>query len=60
MRLYGFDEGDIQSAISTPDKRESLEGKMAAIKSFAGRFSGYPLKVVYKNNGEILVITAYL
>ena len=59
MRLYGFGENDIRSAISAPDKLESVEGNVIAIKSFAGRFSDYPLKVVYKNNGEIYVITAY-
>lgn len=59
MRLYAFGIDDIQSAISTPDKLERVEENMVAIKLFAGRFSGYPLKVVYKNIGEIYVITAY-
>ncbi|MEE9165497.1 MAG: DUF4258 domain-containing protein [Nitrospinota bacterium] len=61
MRLYGIKEDDILNTVESPDKTYKEENKIVAIKSFLGRFSGYPLKVVYDNIGEtnFFVITAY-
>lgn len=53
-------EHDIRKTIEFPDiiKKESL--KTIAIKKFSGKYSGYPLKVVYEKREEkLFVITTY-
>ena len=60
IRLYKISEKDIVDAIQTPDLSNIEEHKIIAVKKFAGRFSGHPLKVVYEKTGkELFVITAY-
>jgi hypothetical protein len=60
MKLYGIDEDDISAAIEKPDFTGEEGAKTTAVKKFAGRFSGYPLKVVYEESDRgIFVITAY-
>ncbi len=52
MKLYGIDEDDISVAIGKPDFTGEEGAKTTAVKKFAGRFSGYPLKVVYEESGR--------
>ena len=59
MRLYGILEEDILNVILSPDQIKTEGGKVIAIKKFADRFSGFPIKVVYINDDENLIITAY-
>lgn len=60
LRLYGITEKDIIETIGTPDYKDKEGDRLVALKKFARRFSGYPLKVVYKRDGsKIMVITAY-
>tara|TARA_Y100000031_G_C8191479_1_gene371603 strand:+ start:901 stop:1140 length:240 start_codon:yes stop_codon:yes gene_type:complete len=61
MRLYGIRENDILNVVESPDKTFSEGNKTVAMKSFPGRFSGYPLKVVHDKIGKtnFFVITAY-
>jgi hypothetical protein len=60
MKLYGIDEDDISATMEKPDFSGKEGAKATAVRKFAGRFSGYPLKVVYEEcEGGIFVITAY-
>ena len=60
MRLYKISESDIIEAIESSDVSDREGSKSIAIKKFSGRFSGYPLKVVYESAEEdIYVITTY-
>ena len=60
MRLYEISIKDIQKTVELPDIAEKEGEKMIAIKNFQDRFSGFPLKVVYKKiEDELFVITAY-
>lgn len=59
MRLYGILEEDIIDVIQSPDHIKTEGGKAVAIKKFADRFSGFPIKVVYIDDDENFIITAY-
>ncbi len=60
MRLYVISKRDIQKTVELPDIADNEGEKMVAIKNFQDRFSGFPLKVVYKKiEDELFVITAY-
>ena len=60
MRFYDIMEADLTSAIEAHDHIEVAEGKMTVLKMFPGKFSGYPLKVVFqKVENEIIIVTAY-
>ena len=60
MRLYKISESDIIKTIESSDVSDREGEKSIAIKKFSGRFSGYPLKVVYELVAEdIYVITTY-
>ena len=60
MRLYNIGRGDILEALKSSDVSDIEGESLIAIKSLKDRFSGLPLKVVYKKYGDdILVITAY-
>ncbi len=60
MRLYKITEQDIIGAIDTPDERSEESGRLIGLKRFPGKYSGCPLKVVYRKTGPaITVITAY-
>ena len=51
---------DVSAALNSSDIIETEGDRIVAIKRFQGRFSGYPIKVVYEKQGEdTLVITAY-
>lgn len=64
LKLYGIHVKEILEAIESPDAdpdaKEVESNKRTAIKRIAGRFSGYPLKVVYeRTEDEVFVITVY-
>ncbi len=60
MRLYNISEKDILNAIDSPDVSGREGDKVVAVKKFQDKFSGFPLKVVYKKIGnELFIITAY-
>lgn len=60
MKLYGVSANEIEDAIMGSASNERSGGRVYAVKLFAGRFSGYPLKVVCEQEGDdFLVITAY-
>ncbi len=60
MRLYKITEKDIMKTVESPDSSGREGGRLTALREFKGRFSGYPLKVVYREaGGELTVITAY-
>jgi len=60
MRLYKIAEKDIIVTIESPDVTTKEGNRSIAIKKISGRFSNYPLKVVFENIGdEIIIITAY-
>lgn len=59
MRLYDILEADIIEAIESPDLKEKEGGKHIVLKKIRNRFSGFPLKVVYRKDTEVLIITAY-
>ena len=60
IRLYKIAEKDIIETIESPDVTSKEGNRSIAIKKFRGRFSGFPLKVVYEKIGdEIIIITAY-
>ena len=51
---------DVSAALNSSDIIETEGDRIVAIKRFQGRFSGYPIKVVYEKQGEdTSVITAY-
>ena len=60
MRLYKISERDILVTVESPDGSDKEGDKIVAMKNLQGKFSGYPLKVVYEKIGdEFFVITAY-
>lgn len=60
IRLYKIAEKDIIETIEAPDVTGKEGNRLIAIKKLTGRFSGYPLKVIYESiGGEIMLITAY-
>ena len=60
MRLYNITAEDIVKAVDHPDSMGKQGDKTVAMRKFARRFKGYPLKVVYSiKKGEAFIITAY-
>jgi hypothetical protein len=60
MRLYKVSEGDIITAVESPDVSTKEEERIAVMKNFQDKFSGYPLKVVYEMvEKEIFIVTVY-
>jgi hypothetical protein len=59
MRLYRIKESEIQGAIDSPEREETEGDLFIAYRTFPGRFSGLPLKVVYVVEDDKVVVTAY-
>ena len=60
IKLYEIAEDDIRKTIEFPDMIGKEGLKTIAVKKFSGKYSGYPLKVVYaKREKELFVITTY-
>ena len=60
IKLYEIAGDDIRKTIEFPDIIEKESLKTIAIKKFSGKYSGYPLKIVYaKREKELFVITTY-
>lgn len=60
MRLYGIDDEDIRKAIEFPDTIDWEGSKTIVVKRFSGKYSGYPLKVVYETTKtDVFIITTY-
>ena len=60
MRLYNILEMDIVKAIESPDSTDRESNKSIVLKSYTDKFSGFPLKVVYEEIGdEVMIVTAY-
>ena len=58
MKLYGITLDDISATILASDTTQSEGSKLVALKKFRNKFSGYPLKVVYEESAEdVLIIT---
>lgn len=60
IKLYEIEEDDIRKTLESPDiiGKEGL--KIIAIKKHSGKYSGYPLKVVYeKIETDVFIITTY-
>ena len=57
---FYISERDILNAIDSPDVSGREGDKVVTVKKFQDKFSGFPLKVVYKKIGnELFIITAY-
>ena len=60
IKLYEIADDDIRKTIEVPDIIEKEGIKTIAIRKFEGKYSGYPLKVVYEETrGGVFVITTY-
>jgi hypothetical protein len=60
MKLYEIAMSELLGTINSPDIIEPEGDRIVVCKRFNDRFSGYPLKVVYKKKKEdVFVITAY-
>lgn len=60
IKLYEIADDDIRKTIEVPDIIEKEGLKTIAIKKFSGKYSGYPLKVVYEETHDsVFVITTY-
>ena len=60
MRLYKISAMDILNTMETPEDSTEEEHRFVVLRRFPGKFSGYPLKVVYeKMEDELFIITAY-
>jgi hypothetical protein len=60
MRLYKISESDILNAIESGEVLSREGNKRVVLKKFVNKFSGYPLKVVYEQIGNgLLIVTAY-
>lgn len=60
IKLYEIADDDIRKTIEVPDIIEKEGIKTVAIRKFKGKYSGYPLKVVYeKTHKGVFVITSY-
>jgi len=60
MRLYKIELNDVLETIKNADKFEEQNDKKIALKMFEEKYSGFPLKVVYKLEiNEIFIITTY-
>ena len=58
VKLYGITLDDISASILAPDTTQSEGSKLVALRKFRNKFSGYPLKVVYEESAEdVLIIT---
>ena len=60
MKLYGASVDEVLAVITEPEEVEIVGQRVHAVKCIAGRFSEYPLKVVYEQGEEgVLIVTAY-
>lgn len=60
MNLYGISPEEIEETVSNPDKIDIESDRRVVYKTFAQRFKGMPLKVVYIEEGEdIVILSAY-
>lgn len=60
MKLYAINIEDIFLTVTAPDYSEIEGENTIALKAFPGKYSGYPLKVVFLQSSEgITVVTAY-
>lgn len=60
MKLYKISKTDIIETVESPDLTAKEGAKTIALKKFANKYSGYPLKVVYEKGKEITtIISAY-
>lgn len=60
MSLYGISQEEIEGAVSNPDKIDIESNRRVAYKTFAQRFKGMPLKVIYIEEGEdTVILSAY-
>ena len=60
MKLYGITEEEISETMQWRDYADKEGVKSIAIKKFSDRFSGHPLKVVFKKvASDVFVITTY-
>jgi len=60
IRLYEITQIEIEQCLTDPDKKDRENDYFIAYKTFTGRFSGLPLKIVYVvENNCIVVISAY-
>ncbi len=60
IKLYDIEEDDIRKTIELPDIIDKEGIKTVVIKKFGGKYSGYPLKVVYeKIEEDLFIITTY-
>lgn len=60
MKLYSICREDVVLTVTAPDFSEIDGENSVAIKAFPGRYSGYPLKVVFLQTGEdMIVVTVY-
>ena len=56
MRLYGIHQYEVEETLRYPDLFETEGTRSIAIKRFANRFEGFPLKVVYPIEGKTTVV----
>lgn len=60
MRLYRITRDEIEQTLAQPDRVDREGRYRVAYKRFPQRFSGFPLKVVYvEEENEIVVVTVY-
>lgn len=60
IRLYNISENDVEKVITNPDFLVEKDEKFSAIGFIPNKYSGLPLKVVYRKEGKInFIITAY-
>jgi len=61
MKLYGISAEDVRLTLEQADSVEHQEdGLFAATKAFGTTHGDYPLKVVYiEENNRLVVVTAY-
>ena len=59
MRLYGITADEVELTISVPERREEEGSHLVAYRHFLRRFGGFPLKVVYVIEEDMVVVTVY-
>ena len=60
MALYGITPEEVREVLESPTEEETVGTRRTALRWFPGRFSGYPLKVVYEMSGDApFIVTAY-
>ena len=59
MRLYGITTADVEAVVTSPERRDEEGEYLVAYRQFFRRFDGFPLKVVYVVENDVVIVSVY-